>query len=118
MGAASGGGGQQLSVQDGCTWRRGAWGGDGEFGGGHGNATRWLDGSRNGSIVGATGGGGRKEAPWRGWVPYIAARGGGRRAARRQTGGRETAAGKSWAQQGSGSRCLRMVSVVWALSGP
>jgi hypothetical protein len=83
MGAASGGGGQQLSVQDGCTWWCGARGGDGEFEGGHGGATRWLDGGKNGSTMGATGGGGRKEAPRWGWVPYIAARGGGRRAARR-----------------------------------
>jgi hypothetical protein len=63
VGAAPGGGGRQLSMREGCTRRRGARGGDGEFGGGQGGATRWLDGGRNGGTVGATGGGGRKEAP-------------------------------------------------------
>jgi hypothetical protein len=41
---------------------------------------RWFDSGGNGGTVGVTGRGGRKEAPWWG-VPYIAARGGGRRAA-------------------------------------
>jgi hypothetical protein len=33
VGATSGGGGRPLSVREGCTRRRGARGGDGEFGG-------------------------------------------------------------------------------------
>jgi hypothetical protein len=80
VGAVSGGGGRKLSVREGCTRRRGARGGDGEF---KGSSTLWLDGSGNGSTVGTTGRGGRKEAPRWGWAPYIATRGGGRRAARR-----------------------------------
>jgi hypothetical protein len=62
-GVASGGGGRQLSVREGCTRRHGARGGDGEFGGGWGGAMRWLNGGGNGDTVGVMGGGGRKEAP-------------------------------------------------------
>jgi hypothetical protein len=47
-GVASGGGGRQFSVREGCTRWRGTRGGDGEFGVGQGGATRWLDsGGRN-----------------------------------------------------------------------
>jgi hypothetical protein len=93
MGAASGGGGRQLLVQEGCTRWHGARGGDGEFGGGRGGATRWLNGGENGGTVGAMGGGGRKEAPRWGWVPYITARGGGWRAARWKNQGRGNGGG-------------------------
>jgi hypothetical protein len=94
VGEASGGGDRQLSVQEGCTRRHGARGGDGEFGGVRGGAMQWLNGCRNGGTMGVTGGGGRKDAPrWGGgWAPYIAARGGGRRAARRRNRG----VGKWW----------------------
>jgi hypothetical protein len=47
----SGFGGRQLSVREGCTRRRRARGSDGEFRGGRGGATRWLNSGRNGSVA-------------------------------------------------------------------
>jgi hypothetical protein len=82
-------------VQEGCRWRHGAQGGDGEFGGGRGDTTQWLDDGGNGDTVGMMGGGGRKEAPRWGWAPYIAVRGGGQRAVRRQNRGRGNGGGEA-----------------------
>jgi hypothetical protein len=99
VGVASGGGGQQLAVREGCTRRRGARGvveSVGErteqavYGGSAvaGMAAQW----------GVKGGGGRKGARRWGWAPFIAARGGGRwRCGGGETVGGETTVARLWA---------------------
>jgi hypothetical protein len=82
VGAASGGGGRQLAVRGGCTRWRGAQGVVESVG----ERPEWAvcGGSAVAGMVaqwGVKGGGGRKGAPRWGWAPFIAARGGGRRAA-------------------------------------
>jgi hypothetical protein len=94
VGTASGDGGRRLGVRGGCTWRRGAQGVVKMV------RERPERAVRGGSTVagmtaqwGAKSEGGRKGAPrWR-WVPSIAGRGGGRRAAWRKNGGE-----KPWAR--------------------
>jgi hypothetical protein len=91
VGAASGGGGRQLVVWGGCTWRRCAQGMVESVG------ERTEQVVHGGSVAagtmaqwGAKGGGGRKDAPRWGWAPFIAARGGGRR----RRGGGESVGGE------------------------
>jgi hypothetical protein len=86
MGAASGGGGRQLTVLGGCTWRRGARGMVESI---RGRPKRAVHGDSAAAQWGVKGRGRRKGAPRWGWAPFIAARGGGRRAAQHggETGG-------------------------------
>jgi hypothetical protein len=60
---------------------------DREFGGGLGGATYWRNGGGNGSTVGRQVEDEERRLHGGGWVPYIAARGGGRRLARQRNRG-------------------------------
>jgi hypothetical protein len=88
VGAASGVGVRQLTVQGGCTRWRSAWGVVEPIGE---RLERAVRGGGNGGALGAKGRGGRKGAPRWGCAPFIATRGGGRR----RRGGRETVGGET-----------------------
>jgi hypothetical protein len=94
-------------VREGGTWWRGARGGDRELRGGPGAVLH--SGSmtvEQGGAVGATGGS-KKGCSWGGRAPYIASRGGERRAARWHIRGWRNGGREPWARQVSGSRGLR-----------